>query len=170
MENWKDVLGYEGSYMVSDLGRIKSLPRYKVRTVRYLKQNVLKGGYCYVEFCLNGVRKKHLVHRIEAIAFIDNPENKPQVNHKNGVKTDNNLGNLEWNTRSENQQHAIDTGLRVIPKGEKNHSSKLTEEQVVDIRDKIANNYSTGWLARMYEISPSTICDIKARRSWRHLK
>tara|TARA_R110002020_G_C16256725_1_gene770182 strand:+ start:371 stop:877 length:507 start_codon:yes stop_codon:yes gene_type:complete len=168
METWKDVKGYEGSYKVSSLGSIKSVIRFKVRTERILKQHILKGGYKYVELCLKGVRKKYLVHRLEAIAFIDNPENKPQVNHKNGIKTDNKLGNLEWNTRSENQKHAIKEGLRTA-KGEKNSQSKLNKYQVIDIRQKVADSYSTSWLARMYGVSPSTISDIKARRSWKHI-
>lgn len=169
MEIWKDIKGYEGSYMVSNLGRVKSIPRYRVKKTVYLKENVLKGGYSYLELCLDSVRKKYLVHRLVAIAFIDNPQNKPQVNHKNGVKTDNIVSNLEWNTRSENQQHAIDNGLRKPSRGEINGQCKLREEQVIEIIDKTKNNYSTGWLAKKYNVSPSTISDIKAKRSWKHL-
>lgn len=164
-----DIKGYEGSYLVSDLGVIKSMPRFKVKYERYLKQNVLKGGYCYVELCLHGISKKCLVHRLVACAFVDNPENKPQVNHKNGIKTDNTFCNLEWNTRSENQMHAIKHGLRTT-EGEKNSQSKLTENKVIEIRHKADNKLGTVLLSKMYNVSPSTISDIKYRRSWGHLK
>ena len=104
MENWKDIKGYEGLYQVSDLGRIKSLARdiyCQNGIVRHIEEKILafnldRGGYQYVALSLNGKAKSIKVHRLVALAFIPNPENKSQINHKNEVKTDNSVENLEW--------------------------------------------------------------------------
>ena len=105
-EIWRDIAGYEGLYQVSNCGRVKSF----YRGGRILKQS-LKRGYMFVELYLNTNGKIHIVHRLVAQAFIPNPLNKLEVNHINGIKTDNRVENLEWVTRSENEQHAYDTGL-----------------------------------------------------------
>lgn len=105
MEIWKDIKGYEGLYQISSLGRIKSLKRkiYKRKcndTIVSLKPN--NKGYCKVILHNNGKRKAVFVHRLVAEHFIDNPDNLPQVNHKNEIKTDNNVENLEWISANDN--------------------------------------------------------------------
>lgn len=113
MEIWKDIKGYEGLYQVSNLGRIKSLGRtqrcqgnkQEYRKERIMKQH-LRGGYYQVSLCKNSKHKHFGVHRLVALVFLDNPEAKEEVNHKNGIKTDNRVDNLEWVTRSENAIHA----------------------------------------------------------------
>lgn len=120
-EIWKDIAGYEGYYQVSNFGRVKSLQR-TVITGKYscpvvLKERILtvsknKHGYGYVMLASNGTSKSFAVHRLVIKSFILNPENKPQVNHIDGIKTHNELENLEWATNSENQLHAHKTGLK----------------------------------------------------------
>ena len=132
-EIWKPVQGYEGLYEVSSLGRIKSLERYieqvqnGVLCKRPQKERILKlanfKGYFSVNLTLNGFQKLYLVHRLVAKAFIPNPENKKEVNHLNGIRNDNQIENLEWATRSENSQHAYDTGLRKKYYNSENKSS-----------------------------------------------
>jgi hypothetical protein len=120
MEEWKDVSGFEGSYQVSNLGRVRSLTRLvnrKGNIKRELKGQILKGDinkYGYVNYRLwkDNKLKNITGHRLVCIAFLDNPENKKEVNHKNGIPDDNRLDNLEWCTRSENTLHAIKTKLQ----------------------------------------------------------
>ncbi len=119
IEVWKDIPGYEGHYQVSNLGSVKSIERLR-RTKgtgitkvceRIVKPTIDKFGYCKVCLFKNGKRKYCKPHRLVAIAFIPNPDNKPEVNHKDGNKTNNNVSNLEWNTASENMRHAFANGL-----------------------------------------------------------
>ncbi len=113
MEIWKDILGYEGLYQVSNLGRVKLLPRKvnaKSNSCRMLYEKIFAivlapNGYCRVGLRLNKNRRHFSVHRLVAEAFIPNDKNKPQVNHINGIKTDNRVENLEWCTERENSVH-----------------------------------------------------------------
>lgn len=108
----KDVKGYEGYYKVDEQGNI-----YNSKTGMVKKQPIHAKGYKVVTLRKPGICKTYRVHRIVATAFIPNPENLPQVNHKNGIKTDNRVDNLEWCNNSQNQLHSIKNGLRVVKTG-----------------------------------------------------
>ena len=122
-ELWKDVAGYEGLYQVSSIGRVKSLSRYvefyrngRGPFLRPVKEKILSlgnnGRYSTATLCRNDEMNQQYVHRLMCLAFLPNPKNKPQVNHKNGDSWDNRIENLEWCTESENIQHAIKIGLQ----------------------------------------------------------
>lgn len=113
-EEWRDIRGYEGLYQVSSFGKVKSLDRTNFkfnRSVplkgRILKLNTNIHGYPFATIYKNGVSHSITVHRLVAETFIPNPDNKPQVNHINGCKSDNRVDNLEWVTASENQTHSF---------------------------------------------------------------
>ena len=123
-EIWKDVDGFEKLYQVSNFGRIKSLSRI-VNTsygeTRRIKERILKphkdkDGYLIVTFSINGIHTTHKIHRLVAQAFIPNPDNKPTVNHINGIKTKNNVENLEWATDLEQTLHKANVlGYDITP-------------------------------------------------------
>lgn len=117
-ETWKDITGYEGLYKVSTFGEIKSLDHFRDHWrggKRFCKGRILKQinvhDYLYVSLKNEGNRKA--IHRLVAQHFIPNPEDKLTVNHKNGIKTDNRVENLEWATQKENIHHAYKTGLTI---------------------------------------------------------
>ena|SRR3990167_3830110 len=118
-EIWKDVPGYEGYYQISSLGRVKVVPKVvksrnrasgvNTRTIsESIKVNeIAYNGYARITLSKLAKSKRYSVHRLVAIAFIPNPENKPAVNHINGIKTDNRIENLGWVTNSENEMHSF---------------------------------------------------------------
>lgn len=159
---WRDIEGYDGHYQVSSIGQVRSLDRvvdYKQYGKRITKGRVLQPcedgrGYQLVNLSKNGKFKSIKIHRLVAKAFVYNPQNKPQVNHESGIKTENGIWNLEFVTPSENMRHAFEMGLCV--------GRTLTDEQVDQIRSeyipgsKHANQYT---LAEKYGVSQATIKD-----------
>lgn len=115
MEIWKDIEGYEGLYQISNIGRVKSLPKKRRYGTEYQEEMFLKQknnkGYLQVNLYNSNGMKSYQVHRLVAQTFIKNLKNKEEVNHKNGLKTDNRVENLEWVTPKENIKHAWKTGL-----------------------------------------------------------
>lgn len=135
-EIWKDIEGYEGLYQVSNMGRVKSCERYRVGPTgnnslfkERILQQYLNGHYLKVTLCIEGTVKLCTVHRLVAIAFIDNINSSPQVNHIDGIKTNNTVSNLEWATALENQRHKIEV-LQYKPKKGFESSMGIPVEQI----------------------------------------
>lgn len=131
-----------------------------------LKTNTVR-GYEQIDLRIDKTRKPTYIHRLVALMFIPNPENKPCVNHKNGIKTDNRVENLEWCTHKENQKHAYSTGLNKNLYGENARNVKLTKE----IAEKIRQKYSTGnfthrELGAKFKVSHTTIGLIIRENHW----
>jgi hypothetical protein len=175
-EIWKDVVGYDGYYVVSNKGNIKGIERYvKSRnTYKYVPPITLKQfyfrGYLRCMFSKYGKHKQMFSHRVVAIAFISNPENKLEINHINGIKDDNRVENIEWCTRKENMQHAVRTGLHkgTSHVGESNGKSKLSIQDVLDIR-ALLETMSQKEIAIIYNVSASNIWKIKHKIRWKHI-
>ena len=166
MEIWKDIEGFEGLYQVSNLGRVKSLSRkcgtcYKKESIRKLSQT--KDGYLKIRLMGNGKDITTRIHRLVALAFIPNYSNKETVNHIDGNKHNNIVENLEWSTRQEQLKHAYNLGLKKSTTGEYNSQSKLSRDQVKEIRRIYKRNSrecSSTKLALKYNVSHKTILNI----------
>ena len=176
VEVWKDIKGYEGHYQVSDLGRVKSLSRVvksRVGVFGTKKEIILKtfkngDGYLKYKLCINGKEKSVISHRLVANEFLENPFNKPQVNHKNGIKDDNRVDNLEWVTSSENVIHSLANNLKIPQKGSEHGMSKLTEKEVLEIR-AIGRTKTLKEVGKMYNVDMSLISLILLNKIWNHV-
>jgi len=175
-ERWCWIKGYEGRYKISDYGKIES---YMKRCQYYWKQDKIgklitpnkdSNGYYQISLRLNNSVKTNKIARLVSQAFIPNPLNKPQVNHKNGVKTNNHYSNLEWVTNSENILHAY----KVLGngggagRGESHYAAKLTWEQVKEIRKLYKKGIIIKLLGNKYEVSNTNIRQIVNNKTWRH--
>jgi hypothetical protein len=170
-ETIRPVPGHEDRYSVTSHGRVYShFYRNSHRTVE-LSQTTHPEGYKRVKFPM-GYQGSHIkVHRLVAMAFHENPNNLPQVNHKDGNKGNNHYLNLEWTDNSGNQIHAFETGLQVSRKGESHGMHILTEMDVHKIRDLLkAGRYTQVEIGKMFGVSNHCIFDIKRGRSWDHIK
>ena len=150
-ELWQPIEGYEGFYEVSDQGRVRSLPRPKTRG-GILKPNSAK--YKQVVLCVNNVRKYLLIHRLVALHFVPG-DRSLTVNHKDGNKNNNCASNLEWSTSSEQQLHAIETGLRDRSWGT-GSSFKIPKEEWGNIA-KLCKTMTQAKVAKIYNCSQSVI-------------
>lgn len=179
-EIWKDIKDYEGLYQVSNLGRVKRLARsfiMKNGMRRTYKEKILsnkgldKDGYVLRILSKDNKPKTFKMHRLVAQAFIPNQEELPEVNHKNGIKNDNRVENLEWISTSQNQKHSIKVLGNKVLKGEEVGNSKLTEELVLELRYlKATTNVTYTELQNIYGINRSTIHLAVTGRNWKHLK
>lgn len=162
-EAWRDVKGYEGYYQVSNTGKV-----YSVRSRKLLALTFEKGGYVSVELNVKGKNKRLKVHRLVAEAFLDNPNKKRTVNHKNSIRDDNDISNLEWATHSENIKHAFKYGDKDTH-GESHSHNKLTEKQVIMIL-QLKGNLTQQKIADMFNVSRENISRIHRRLTWRHIQ
>jgi hypothetical protein len=153
MKAFKPILGYP-NYKVSNEGQIKRLPHFWRKQAIIMKMELSKAGYYRVPLSRDGRYKKFLVSRLVAKAFIPNPDNLPEVNHKDGNTQNNNVSNLEWCTRSTNMLHAFKTGLHSMTKGEQCSWSKLTTKDVLKMRKIYSQgNISMKKLGKMFGIT-----------------
>lgn len=170
-ETWKDVVGFEGLYQVSSYGQIRN-------HTRILKPDSV-GGYIRVRLTVNRIVYRRMVHRLVLEAFSGPCPNGLECNHKDGIKTHNNIGNLEWVTRSENIRHAVKLNPEKwrkygfqpndprIPYGDRHYNAKLTANDVRAIRQSADTNTM---IAAKYGVSRRSIGFIKAHQNWKHVE
>jgi NUMOD4 motif/HNH endonuclease len=163
MENWKKIPGYE-NYSVSDLGRVRN-----DKTGRIMKTPATVKGYLHLNLVKETGKSIVLVHRLVGKTFIPNPENKPQINHIDGNKKNNNVTNLEWVTQSENIRHAFDNGMIKRYKGQKNPNSKLTEVEVLEIRRLRNEGWKQEDIANKFDVHQTLISAIDRKKTWTHI-
>lgn len=165
-EIWKDVLGYE-KYEVSNLGNVR-----RKASGRLLKKWTNCYGYPMVSMSIGCKKNKSIaLHRLVGIAFIPNPENKPQVNHIDSNRLNPNVENLEWCTAKENTQHAIKNGSWSMTgrRGSNNKLSKLSNEDVLQIRDLKNSGKSTRYIAEKFMTHIQNVRSICNYRTWKHI-
>ena len=166
MVKWKTIENFQ-NYKISNYGQAESS---KNKSKRILKSRINSGGYVYVNLCTgDGKYKSKMVHILVARAFIKNPKELPQVNHKDGHKINNFYNNLEWVTPKENALHASKMGLLKGRKGQKCNLAKLKEDDVVEIRKLRQNNMSYNKIAQKFPVSRSNIIQICQRMIWKHI-
>lgn len=166
-EIWKPAKGLEDRFEVSNRGRVRN-----IHSGTILKPFIACGYRTIRIYIKDNKEKNFSIHRLVAVTFIPNPENKPQVNHIDGIKTNNNVENLEWVTPKENADHAFRTGLRTAI-GSKHPNSKLTEAIVEEIkRDYVRGSKQFGArsLARKYGVNQKAIYSIIHNETWTHVK
>ena len=162
-------LEYSKPHAVSNNGTVINIRRREV-----IKSSLNHKGYPHV--CLEN-KKTKTVHRIVAETFIPNPENKPQVNHIDGNKQNNDVSNLEWVTNKENMDHAVRIGLRaesdkkisLAMTGSKNHRAKLTEAEAKQIKDLCETN-TNKQIAELFPVGPTIVSIIRHNKIWKHIK
>lgn len=173
-EEWKPVNGYNRWYEISNYGRLISWKNNnhgnRAKEPKLLKPISHNAGY--KDYCLrkNGRTTRYLRHVLVAKHFVDNPQNLPEVNHKDGDKSNDFYLNLEWCTHAENMKHGFDTGL-INNRGENNGNTSLTKDDVIEIKYLLQNapDLTQKDIANRYNVAPQTINGIKNGRRWNHV-
>jgi len=166
IEIWVDIEGYEGLYQISNMGRVKTISRYKsvLNPIKLLPEKIMKyhicKGYYMIALTKNKKETHKKAHRLVGIHFIPNPENKPEINHKNGIKSLNSVIDIEWNTSSENKIHGVRIGLYKPNKGCFNNG-------YASLRKKKIKQYSKGGeLIKEYD----SLTMASNETGWKHKK
>jgi hypothetical protein len=166
--SWVAIEGYEGRYCISDEGDVMSMDYKQTGLPGILKPGYLR-GYLSVElYDADGVGKRFTVHRLVAHAFIGPRPKGMQINHKDGVKSNNAASNLEYCTGSENMKHAFVAGLQ-SNKGERHSQAQLTDDGVRQIRRMLAQGLSQEKIAMNFGIYQSVVSRIKSGKAWGHV-
>jgi len=163
-EIWRPLKGYEDRYLISDMSNI-----YSIRSQKEMGYFISVHGYRIATIRDGKETKKRPVHRLVAKTFIENTENKPCVNHKDGNKENNRVDNLEWVTHSENSIHAFETGLRESPRGNEhwtrrnptNAYKKLSDEKIIEIEELLKEDKTQKEIAQKYNIDQALVSRIK---------
>jgi hypothetical protein len=169
IEVWKPVVNYEGIYSVSNLGRVRREISFKRASVRLLKPVSCPQGYLSVKLNWQAKGKTFRIHRLVAIAYVPNPLNKPEVNHIDGVKTNNRDSNLEWATPKENMQHAHYVLHAINRRGKENGRAKLTEETVKEVRQLAQSRENFAEIGRKFGVTKEAIGYAVRRVTWRNV-
>lgn len=170
-EIWKDVVGFEGVYMISSVGNCKRIGLFgkPLKKVRFRKLAINQEGYCRVFLSNSNIKKTFSIHRLVAQAFIPNPKNKPQVNHIDSNPSNNRVDNLEWVTPKENVNHAMQKGrMSFFKKGENNKLAVLKDEDIIIIRE-MNGKKTQKEIAKIFNISQCHVSEIVRRLQWKHI-
>ena len=176
VEIWKEIKDTNKLYFVSNLGNVKS---FKNGKEKILSKNINNSGYALVHIIVNGVHKNCTIHRLSALSFLLNPNNHPEVDHKDEDKSNNKLSNLQWISKKDHNIKSYDARVAANKKvntghtrtrGEGSGTSKLKNADVLRIRELYSNEeYNKADLSRMYNVSFMCITKIIRRDTWFHI-
>jgi hypothetical protein len=171
VEIWREIPGYESLYSVSNLGRVRSdrtITNSKAGSIK--NADVTYAGYHRVNLCKSGIHKKYAIHRLVALMFIGPCPDGLEVNHKDGCKDNNSVGNLEYVTESENKKHAFRLGLRTQT-GSRNSMHKLTEDSVRKIRSMYVRGVTRQRdIADLFGVTRTAVGSVILGKGWKHVK
>lgn len=172
-EMWADVKGYEGLYLVSNQGRIMRKSNSPTsKSGKMMKLHVVSNGYHTVSLTKNGKGKPLFVHSLVLTAFLGDRPNGYQCNHKNGIRNDNRIENLEWVTPSDNLKHSFRVlgrkGSNGVRYGADHHNTKLTIGDIPRIRTMLEQGESMREIGRVFGVHWSTIRSIRDNQTWRN--
>jgi hypothetical protein len=162
----KKVIGYDDGYWVSDSGEVYSDKRSQRKR---LSEEIIRCGYVRINIQKNSSQIGVLLHRLVADAFLEKPDWATEINHIDGNKRNNCASNLEWSTRSNNLKHAFKNGLLKSMRGSVNKASKLTEESVKKIKNRLRNENNVGLcplIAKEYGVTKEAIYSIRDGKNW----
>ena len=177
-EIWKNINEFDDKYLISNLGRVKSLERLRIRNKmgvvkvqeKILNPHIDKVGYPRVTLYNDTFKKRFCVHKLVAMCFIDNPNNYSIINHIDGIKTNNIFSNLEWCTQKHNIIHSFENKLNVASRGEEKGNAKLKEKDVLEIRILLNDNkYTQKQIGEKYGVTRGAIKGIKFNKNWKHI-
>jgi hypothetical protein len=173
MEIWRTIKGYNGRYVISNSGEIKRVKSLRLDRAKLgkLRKNHDKDGYRKIQLHKEGKAKSFFIHRLVLQTFVGNPKKGQQSNHKNGIKSDNRVCNLEWCSRKENVEHAHRTGLCDRAIGSRHHKAKLKDWEVLSIRKEYSrkDHVTLKYLSNKYGVTFSTISRIIRRVIWKSI-
>lgn len=173
-EIWKDIIGYEGHYQISNQGRVKALGRKGsgccvIDRIKKVTKSKDKTHYDSFGLCVGNKSKCFMLHRVLAIHFIPNPENKKEVNHIDGNKSNNSLENLEWVTASENIYHGLKLGIMNTANGLTKSNVRFSKQDVIEIKKRIKNGDLGAHIANDYGVNKVLIYNIKSGKTWKYI-
>lgn len=164
LEEWKPIIGFEDFYQISNYGRVKTT--HKNNNSKTIKKPFYSKGYLKIQLCLNKKQTNYSIHRLVALHFIDNPQNKSDVNHLRGFKDDNVFTQLEWSTHQQNTKHAYENKICIRAKGNITNV-KLTKQNILDIKSiYFKNGMSDKEISKIFNVSRQTINNIKNQKYW----
>ena len=169
-EQWRDVVGYEGLYRVSNHGRVMRVAGGGGARPGYIFKEGKSKRYNRVWLSKNGDTQSHSVHRLVLIAFVGPRPHGCEANHKDGNRKNNRVENLEWVTASQNVRHSIDVLGVQRARGERSSLSKLTEIQVREIKRFLKEGLTQKEIAKRYDVTQRTISAIAIGLTWKHVR
>lgn len=175
-EEWREIPGFNGRYLVSNIGRVRNSKHFckseEPGIMTPFMTGRANGGYLRIALLMpTGEQRKFQVHQLVATAFIPNPDKKPHINHINCVRCDNRVENLEWCTPKENAEHKVKMGRCNPSKGESHAHAKLNDRQVIEIKRQLKEGKISMYrIAKNFGVHKVTIFDIKYNNTWKHIE